>query len=510
MNDPRFGHTTDTLRLKLDRSGNKPKAHPVDNRVDSTTLDLNEMIGEHEQTETLRLNLSQVRREAASRLAPERHDDPNTRSFRIRSGRAVPKTEDSELQVKTDNSPLEEGIFVEFFEAVYDAVIVTERDGTIIRTNGRAQDFFELDPDVFATMNVLELIQGADEEVLQTTANHLQRERHVFIEGFCCRADGEFFPADITVNLLHVGKQTKLCFFIRNITLRKETETKLANAREQLLQTAHSAGMAEIATAVLHDIGNVLNSVNVSCDVILELMKKSKIEMLYQVDCLLQREHDLGTFLTSDQKGQKIPELLHRLTQEVCSERADMLSEATSLRNNISAIKDVIRTQQTYAKADFFIEEFELRNVIEDALSIHATNAPYLQIERQYGETPMVRTQRAKLVMILMNILSNARDAVSGNAVNDRYVRITTGMQEGNVSIEIADNGDGIEQENLTKIFTHGFTTKPDGHGFGLHTCANLVTEMGGRLIVESDGKGQGASFTLEFPAVPPVKELAE
>ncbi|HAR66843.1 MAG TPA: hypothetical protein DCR55_11595 [Lentisphaeria bacterium] len=505
MNDPRFGHTTDTLRLKLDRSGNKPVARPVDRRVDSSTLDLS--VNDRDQTDTLRLNLQKSKTRQDS--PPTRHDHSRTQSFHMKGGKAVPKTEDTEL---TKAAPinslagLDDEIFVEFFEAVYDAVLITERDGRIIRTNGRAKDFFECTEETFCSINVLQLIEGADDEVLQATAAHLRKERHVFIEGFCKKFDSEFFPADITVNLLHVGKKAKLCFFIRNITLRNETEVKLANAREQLLQTAHSAGMAEIATAVLHDIGNVLNSVNVSCGVILEHLNKSKVHMLMKVDAMLHRSKDVSSLLTEDPKGKKFPELLHRITQEVCTERAAVLSEATNLRNNINAIKDVISTQQTYAKAEFFIEEFELTNVIEDALSIHATNAPYLQIDRSYGETPAVRTQRAKLVMILMNILANARDAVSGNPVDQRHVLIDTGMEDENVFISITDNGEGISTDNLTKIFTHGFTTKPDGHGFGLHTCANLVTEMGGRLIVESEGQGCGASFTLVFPAIPPEK----
>jgi signal transduction histidine kinase len=68
------------------------------------------------------------------------------------------------------------------------------------------------------------------------------------------------------------------------------------------------------------------------------------------------------------------------------------------------------------------------------------------------------------------------------------------------VSIIVRDNGIGIPPENLIKIFNHGFTTKRDGHGFGLHSGANAAKEMGGSLTAESNGPGLGATFTLELP----------
>jgi signal transduction histidine kinase len=64
----------------------------------------------------------------------------------------------------------------------------------------------------------------------------------------------------------------------------------------------------------------------------------------------------------------------------------------------------------------------------------------------------------------------------------------------------VIDNGEGIAAENLTRIFAHGFTTKKDGHGFGLHSCVLAAREMGGSLLAASDGPGRGAAFTLVLP----------
>jgi signal transduction histidine kinase len=67
--------------------------------------------------------------------------------------------------------------------------------------------------------------------------------------------------------------------------------------------------------------------------------------------------------------------------------------------------------------------------------------------------------------------------------------------------IRVEDVGEGIAPENLPRLFTHGFTTRKRGHGFGLHSCALAAKEMGGTLAVFSGGSGNGATFTLDLPA---------
>jgi C4-dicarboxylate-specific signal transduction histidine kinase len=103
---------------------------------------------------------------------------------------------------------------------------------------------------------------------------------------------------------------------------------------------------------------------------------------------------------------------------------------------------------------------------------------------------------------ILVNLLSNATQALDQpcNDRNEKRLKIRVAMRGGTVQIMIIDNGTGIAPENLTRIFQHGFTTKKDGHGFGLHSGALAAREMGGKLIAESDGIGCGAVFTLELP----------
>ena len=120
---------------------------------------------------------------------------------------------------------------------------------------------------------------------------------------------------------------------------------------------------------------------------------------------------------------------------------------------------------------------------------------------------PQVQVEKQKVLQILVNLMRNARDALvesgrQGPAIDLAHPNRRR-SDEKKVVIEVIDNGVGIEEENLTKIFSHGFTTKRHGHGFGLHSSANAAKEMGGNLTAHSDGPGRGAVFTLELPFMP-------
>jgi signal transduction histidine kinase len=101
----------------------------------------------------------------------------------------------------------------------------------------------------------------------------------------------------------------------------------------------------------------------------------------------------------------------------------------------------------------------------------------------------------------------NATFACDETGRPDQRITVRIAGDPSRVRISVSDNGVGIPAENLTRIFSHGFTTKQDGHGFGLHSGALAAKELGGSLSVQSDGPGHGATFTLELPCQPaPVR----
>jgi C4-dicarboxylate-specific signal transduction histidine kinase len=165
--------------------------------------------------------------------------------------------------------------------------------------------------------------------------------------------------------------------------------------------------------------------------------------------------------------------------------------------------------QQSYAKVSGVYENLQPADLVEDALRINATafDRHHIELIREFADnTPVVCVDRHKVLQILINLLRNAKHAMDEkpDCIKRLVVRVAT-TANGKVAIIITDNGIGIPPEHMTKIFNHGFTTKKDGHGFGLHSGANAAKEMGGSLTAKSDGPGQGAEFTLELPTAPLV-----
>ena len=291
-----------------------------------------------------------------------------------------------------------------------------------------------------------------------------------------------------------------------DITERRETEVRLEKINKELLEVSRRAGMAEVATSVLHNVGNVLNSVNISCSVVAQKVAKSRIGSVAKTAGLL-REHagDLPAFLTTDPTGQKLPEFLGRLAERLSEEQAEVLNELEALGRNIDHIKVIVGMQQNYARISGVMEIVDVTDLVESSLRLNEDSLARhgVKVVREYSEVPLTSIEKHKVLQILVNLIQNAKHACEDSGRPDRQVTVEVAPGEGCVRIAVIDNGVGIPRENLTQIFAHGFTTKPQGHGFGLHSCAVAAGEMGGRLTAMSDGPGTGATFTLELPAAP-------
>jgi len=292
---------------------------------------------------------------------------------------------------------------------------------------------------------------------------------------------------------------------------RKRTEAKLEKVHRELMDASRRAGMAEVATGVLHNVGNVLNSVNVSTNLLSERVKTSHVSSIGKLAQLLsENASDLGRFFTQDERGRQLPAYVAMLAQHLAQEQRTLLDEFESLVRNVDHIKEIVVTQQTYAKRAGIIETIAVSELVEDALRIH-TQA-YLRhgvkVVREFNPTPPITTDRHKVLQILVNFLSNAKYACDEQGTAEK--RVTARVEScgpDRVRIKVADNGVGIRPENLSRIFTHGFTTRRTGHGFGLHSGALAAQELGGTITARSDGAGKGASFVLELPLQPPQRD---
>ena len=270
------------------------------------------------------------------------------------------------------------------------------------------------------------------------------------------------------------------------------------------------AGMAEVATGVLHNVGNVLNSVNVSTTLLTEQVKKSKLSSVGRIAALLQENStNLGEFLTGDPRGRRIPAFLAELAAHLDTEQATALAELTELQKNIEHIKDIVSMQQNLAMVSGVTERVKVSDVVEDSVRINemALQRHQVRLIREYeNPLPEIIVDRHKVLQIMINLIRNAKYACDDSPSPQKQVAVRIASSEGRVKIAVTDNGVGIPAENLSWIFNHGFTTRKNGHGFGLHSGAIAAMEIGGTLTAYSDGPGKGARFVLELPLQPPEK----
>lgn len=308
-------------------------------------------------------------------------------------------------------------------------------------------------------------------------------------------------------------KRTSLELVERTQALEKEIKERIVMQAEvervhtALLSASRQAGMAEIATNVLHNVGNVLNSVNVSSGLALDGMRNSSVPNLERlVGLMSEHKADLGNFMLNDPRGQKILPYLAQLSNHLRKEQATTAKELQSLRQNVDHIREIVVMQQNFATASGLKEVLDLRELIEDSLKINysALDRHGVTLERDYQPAPRIEADRHKVLQILVNLVSNAKQACNEARATDKRVKVRLVHENNRIKISITDNGVGISPENFTRIFNHGFTTRKDGHGFGLHSGAITAMEMGGSLSVESEGPGKGATFTLELPGPTP------
>ncbi|AZF26818.1 sensor histidine kinase [Pseudomonas sp. R2-60-08W] len=279
---------------------------------------------------------------------------------------------------------------------------------------------------------------------------------------------------------------------------------RMSQVQSELHAKSRQAGMAEIATAVLHNVGNVLNSVNVSADLVSNQLRASKVHGLGKV-AQLMNEHvnDLSDFLTQDPKGKMLPDYLLKLAQVVTAEQKGIVEELGQLTKGIDHIKTIVAAQQSYAVAVSVVETVSVTALIDDALRMSAGSLERqgVTVVKEIADVPLLTLDRHRVLLILVNLISNAKHALEGVADRSPCVTLDAALVDSSgLRISVTDNGSGITPEHLARIFSHGFTTRKEGHGFGLHSCALAAQEMGGRLTVHSDGAGQGATFTLDIP----------
>lgn len=310
-----------------------------------------------------------------------------------------------------------------------------------------------------------------------------------------------------------VGERTKE-IEDKNTELQKNADElsraliELRSAQDMIIATSRKAGMAEVATNVLHNVGNVLNSINVGVLSLSERLEQERVTKLSRVSDLINDNQDqLGKFLTSDPRGKAIPAYLTQLSNVLLDDFSHYQVEVDCIQENIEHIKKIIATQQTHAKTVEVLQTVNVSELIESAISLIMGDLEHsaYEINTDFEPNLEIVSDKHSILQMVTNFIKNAKESIQEQSPSLGLICVSakTAKDPEFICIRISDNGIGISNENMRKIFTHGFTTKKDGHGFGMHSCANAAKALGGNLQIESDGPGKGAVITLTLPIAP-------
>ena len=380
-----------------------------------------------------------------------------------------------------------------------------DETGRIVRVNRTEASMLGYQPEELVGRGAWEfVVEPVSREAVRkklTGELPLQSFERTFI-----RKDGSKVPMQIEDRLVHdhSGTIVGIRSTVLDISARKRAEAELEKTYKELMHVSRQAGMTEVATSVLHNVGNVLNSINVSVTMIEEKLTDARIRSLGKaVEMLQEHAGALGDFLQNDPRGQQLPSYLARLAEYLEKEYGELRRETGELRRNIEHVNEIIVMQQTYAKVFGVVEQVAVADLVDDALRLNAAAFVRhdVRVVRDFTEVPQIVVEKHKVLQILVNILRNAKYALDEQHPPEKLVTVTVERpSEELVRISISDNGIGIPPETMTRIFEHGFTTRKEGHGFGLHSSAIAAKELGGALTAHSDGAGKGAVFTLELP----------
>jgi PAS domain S-box-containing protein len=329
------------------------------------------------------------------------------------------------------------------------------------------------------------------------------------------RWDGQVVVVSASLRVLRdaQGRVQRIDGTLRDVTLRARAEAEREELNRKLVDASRRAGMAEVATGVLHNVGNVLNSMNVSISLVSKRLSALKLPSLAKAARMLHDKpvEERGRFVSADDKGKKLPEFFVQLSDQLSADQKELEKELAALQQHLEHVKGVIAMQQSYARASGVTERVRLGELVEEALRLEgaALDRHGLEVVRAMEETPPMLADKHRLLQILVNLITNAKQAMSSTSEGLRVLTLRSGVMPGEaprVFLEVQDTGVGIAPENLTKIFNHGFTTTAEGHGFGLHASANSAKVMKGSLSARSEGPGRGACFRLELPVVTAVE----
>jgi len=392
------------------------------------------------------------------------------------------------------------------FEALFyltrDAALLIDEDQAIIDVNPAACALFHSERKRLLCVSLHDLLRKRIGALAIEMQQRLTREKSYQSEALGVCPNGQIFPVMVQALTVEAKAGPAALLLIHPSDKNGEVDAIPAAKRDEL---AYRASVGEMAIGVLHNVGNILNSVNISAQSLTELAKTSKIPELVKANELFEKNlNRIQEYVTADPAGRYLPEFYLNVGRYLARNNEVLAEETTELQDNLNLIKELIATQQDYAKSDASSAALNLERLVKDALKIDrlSLGRHHVRVSVDIPRQAYISAPKAKALHVLLNLIKNAKEAMIQDDATERRLAIEAERDgEARWRLRVRDTGMGMSAPQLERLFQYGFTTKLDGHGFGLYTSRKVMEDMGGTLQAHSDGPGKGAEFHLTFPA---------
>ncbi len=386
--------------------------------------------------------------------------------------------------VRTKLGASEFTLYHEFLQSIYDAVLITDWEGHILDGNTRSVEFLQYEVRELREKTLFDIIYGFDAGILSKICSNLDCDQFTLIEeAYCRRKDQTMFPAEIATNKLHLGDEKHICFFVRDITRRKQDEKLLRQTRDQLARAERLETAGSIAGHIAHDFNNLLTPLVAYPEFIRDKLPENS-----------PARADLDIISQTAQQMAHINQQLLALSRRAYHEQS------------VLNINSLIETEALFLKRNEQAKNIKLElNLAGDLLNMKGSSQ--------------------QLLRVIQNLCQNAIDAMAASGtlkIKTENVCLTTPVKKYEliapgeyVKVSVTDTGHGIPLEIQDKLFDPFFTTrkadKQRGSGLGLSVVRGIVSDHQGFVDLESV-VGEGTTFSLYLPAcrdkIQPVKPV--